>query len=191
MRLSVTTPRGALVEADVDEVTAPGALGEFGVLPGHVPFLSALQPGVFSFRNKDQTRVLAVSEGVLEVARTEGGGDKVLVLVSEALHAEEVDRDDAEKEVAAADAELARWNTRPRRRAQGPPHPPRLGRRPHRRLRAPRALAGPRAREPPGYFCNPLPGRSVCGIGDRGGAAPPHPPPQTAAASPQGERQTG
>ena len=42
MRLSVTTPQGALVEADVDEVTAPGALGEFGVLPGHVPFLSAL-----------------------------------------------------------------------------------------------------------------------------------------------------
>jgi F-type H+-transporting ATPase subunit epsilon len=110
VRLSVTTPRGSLVEAEVDEVTAPGALGEFGVLPGHVPFLSALQPGVFSFRTKDQTRVLAVSEGVLEVARVEGGGDKVLVLVSDALHAEEVERDAAEKEVADADAELNRWN---------------------------------------------------------------------------------
>ena len=71
MRLSVTTPQGALVEADVDEVTAPGALGEFGVLPGHVPFLSALQPGVFVFRNKDGSRILAVSEGVLEVARAD------------------------------------------------------------------------------------------------------------------------
>ena len=110
MRLSLTTPRGSLVEAEVDEVTAPGAMGEFGVLPGHVPFLSALQPGVFSFRTKDQTRVLAVSEGVLEVARTEGGGDKVLVLVSDAQHAEEVDRDTADKDVAAADTELNRWN---------------------------------------------------------------------------------
>ena len=45
MQLSVTTPRGALVDTEVDEVTAPGALGEFGVLPGHVPFLSALKPG--------------------------------------------------------------------------------------------------------------------------------------------------
>jgi F-type H+-transporting ATPase subunit epsilon len=109
MRLSVTTPQGALVETDVDEVTAPGALGEFGVLPGHVPFLSALQPGVFVFRHKEESRVFAVSEGVLEVARAEGG-DKVIVLVSQALQAEEVDREAAEKEVARADAELAQWN---------------------------------------------------------------------------------
>ena len=109
MRLSVTTPQGALVETDVDEVTAPGALGEFGVLPGHVPFLSALQPGVFVFRSKDQSSILAVSEGVLEVARAEGG-DKVIVLVSQALQAEEIDREAAEKEVARADAELAQWS---------------------------------------------------------------------------------
>jgi F-type H+-transporting ATPase subunit epsilon len=109
MRLSVTTPQGALVETDVDEVTAPGALGEFGVLPGHVPFLSALQPGVFVFRSKDESRVLAVSEGVLQVARADGG-DKVIVLVSEALSAEEVDREAAEKEYSRADAELAHWS---------------------------------------------------------------------------------
>jgi F-type H+-transporting ATPase subunit epsilon len=109
MRLSVTTPRGSLVETDVEEVTAPGALGEFGVLPGHVPFLSALQPGVFVFRSKGESRVLAVSEGVLEVARS-NEGDKVIVLVSEAMHAEEVDRINAEKEVASADSELAHWN---------------------------------------------------------------------------------
>lgn len=108
MRLSVTTPRGSLVETDVDEVSAPGALGEFGILPGHVPFLSALKPGVFVYRNKDHSRILAVSEGVLEVARTDGG-EKVIVLVSEAASAEEIDRAAAEKEVNAADSELAQW----------------------------------------------------------------------------------
>jgi F-type H+-transporting ATPase subunit epsilon len=111
MRLSVTTPRGALVEADVDEVTAPGALGEFGVLPGHVPFLSALKPGVFVYRNKHEAHILAVSDGVLEVVRQPGeAGDKVLVLVSDAVHAQEVDRDAAAKEVATADAELGKWH---------------------------------------------------------------------------------
>jgi F-type H+-transporting ATPase subunit epsilon len=110
MRLSVTTPRGSLVEADVDEVTAPGALGEFGVLPGHVPFLSALKPGVFVYRSKSDARILAVSDGVLEVVRTPDGGDKVLVLVSDATNAADVDRDTAAKEVATADAELARWD---------------------------------------------------------------------------------
>jgi F-type H+-transporting ATPase subunit epsilon len=109
MRLSVTTPRGSLVEADVDEVTAPGALGEFGVLPGHVPFLSALKPGVFVYRNKTESHILAVSDGVLEVVRS-NGGDKVLVLVSDAANAAEVDRDAAAKEVAVADADLAKWD---------------------------------------------------------------------------------
>ena len=54
MRLSVTTPRGALVDTDVDEVTAPGELGEFGVLPGHVPLMSALKPGVLWYKGKDR-----------------------------------------------------------------------------------------------------------------------------------------
>jgi F-type H+-transporting ATPase subunit epsilon len=109
MRLSVTTPRGSLVDTDVDELSAPGALGEFGVLPGHVPFLSALRPGVFIYRQKHDAHVLAVGDGILEVVRAEGG-DKVLVLVSDARSAEEIDREAAAKEVAAADAELNRWN---------------------------------------------------------------------------------
>jgi F-type H+-transporting ATPase subunit epsilon len=110
MRLSLTTPRGSLVETDIDEVSAPGALGEFGILPGHVPFISALKPGVLIFRHQSQARVLAVSDGILEVARTEGGGDKVLVLVSDAAPAEEIDREAAAKEVAAADHELNHWS---------------------------------------------------------------------------------
>jgi len=110
MRLSLTTPRGALVDAEVDEVTAPGALGEFGVLPGHVPFLSVLKPGVFVYRTKEGARFLAVGGGVLEVARIAGDkGDKVLVLVDQATHAREVDRDAAAKELAALDQEIAHW----------------------------------------------------------------------------------
>ena len=109
MRLSVTTPRGSLVETDVDEVTAPGALGEFGILPMHVPFLSALKSGVFVLRVKTDSRILAVGEGVLEVVRTPEGNEKIIVLVSEASSAEEIDRDAASKELAAADHELAHW----------------------------------------------------------------------------------
>jgi F-type H+-transporting ATPase subunit epsilon len=109
VRLSVTTPRGSLVDTEVDELSAPGVLGEFGVLPGHVPFLSALKPGVFVYRQKSDSHVLAVSDGILEVVRADGG-DKVLVLVSDAKGAEEIDRADATQQVAAADAELAKWS---------------------------------------------------------------------------------
>jgi F-type H+-transporting ATPase subunit epsilon len=110
MRLSLTTPRGALVDAEVDEVTAPGALGEFGVLPGHIPFLSVLRSGVFVYRTKEGPRYLAVGDGVLEVARVAGEkGDKVLVLVDQATHAREVDREAAARELAAIDQEIANW----------------------------------------------------------------------------------
>lgn len=108
MHLSLTTPSGSLINAEVDEVTAPGALGEFGVLPGHVAFLSVLKPGVFVYRTKDGPRYFAVGQGVLEVARS-GSDDKVLVLVQQALAARDVDREAAAKELAALDAELAAW----------------------------------------------------------------------------------
>jgi len=115
MRLSVTTPRGALVDTDVEEVTAPGELGEFGVLPGHVPLMSALKPGVLWYKAKDHTGVIAVGQGYLQVAPLPQaddhghGRDRVLVLVDQALTAGDVDRAAADRELSAADRDLAAW----------------------------------------------------------------------------------
>ena len=116
MRLLVTTPRGALVDTDIDEVTASGELGEFGVLPGHVPLMSSLKPGVLWYKAKDHTGVLALGQGFLQVAPLpqaddhKGGRDRVLVLVDQALTARDVDTARAEKDLAAADKELAAWH---------------------------------------------------------------------------------
>jgi len=116
MKLSVTTPRGAIVDTDVDEVTAPGELGEFGVLPGHVPLMSALKPGVIWYKAKERTGLIVVGEGFLQVApvpqaddRTHHGVDRVLVLVDQAQRANDVDRAAAERDLAAADKELTHW----------------------------------------------------------------------------------
>jgi F-type H+-transporting ATPase subunit epsilon len=115
VKLSLTTPRGALVDLDVEEVTAPGALGELGVLPGHEPLMTALRPGVLVYRAKDHSGVVAVGPGFLQVAApTQGGGadtarDRVLVLVDQALPAGDIDRAEAERDLAAADKELAAW----------------------------------------------------------------------------------
>jgi F-type H+-transporting ATPase subunit epsilon len=118
MRLLVTTPRGALVDTDVEEVTASGELGEFGVLPGHVPLMSALKPGVLWYRAKDHQGILALGQGFLQVAPLpqaddHHGGisrDRVLVLVDQALIARDVDTARAEKDLAAADKDLAAWH---------------------------------------------------------------------------------
>jgi F-type H+-transporting ATPase subunit epsilon len=111
MKLSLTTPRGAVVDTDVDEVTAPGELGEFGVLPGHVALMSALRPGVLSYKAKDHTGLVAVGQGYLQVAPLpgEGGRDRVLVLVDQAQVAADVDRAAAERDLQAVDREIAGW----------------------------------------------------------------------------------
>ena len=113
MKLSLTTPKGALVDTDVEEVTAPGEIGELGVLPGHVPIMTALRPGVLSYKSKEHDGVVAVGQGFLQVApqaRTDDTNrDRVLVLVDQALAAADVDRDAAARDLAEADKSLASW----------------------------------------------------------------------------------
>jgi F-type H+-transporting ATPase subunit epsilon len=113
MKLSLTTPKGALVDTDVEEVTAPGAIGELGVLPGHVPLMTSLRPGVLSYKSKEHDGVLAVGQGFLQVApqarADDTARDRVLVLVDQALAAADVDRDAASRDLAEADKALAAW----------------------------------------------------------------------------------
>lgn len=120
MRLSITTPRGSVVEADIDELTAPGVLGELGVLPGHVPFMTALKPGVLTYKGRDRAGVLAVGQGFLQVAPAAGATaeaapkrDRVLVLVDQAVGATSIDRAAAERDLAKVEAELASWKDTP------------------------------------------------------------------------------
>lgn len=112
MRLSITTPRGAVVDTDVDELTAPGQLGEFGVLPNHVPLMSALKPGVLTYWTQSRAATLAVGEGFLQVAPVVAGNtntDRVLVLVDRAANASSIDRAAAASELAKLEREIAAW----------------------------------------------------------------------------------
>src|SRR3990172_8898649 len=67
IRLRVVTPSRLMLDEEVDEVTAPGELGEFGVLPNHISFLSTLVPGEMSYKQGANKRLLAVSGGYAEV----------------------------------------------------------------------------------------------------------------------------
>ena len=110
MHLTVTTPRGYLVQAEVDEIAAPGVLGEFGILPGHIPFMSVLRPGVLGYRGKEGMKYLAVGDGLLQVARV-SDGDKIEVLVNRGEHGRDIDREAIQQELSVADAELAKTKT--------------------------------------------------------------------------------
>lgn len=105
LRVSVVTPRGPVTEQDTDGVTAPGRLGELEVLPGHVPLLTQLHPGVLILGDKRARSVYAVSTGFLEV---EPDG-LVQILVEQAVAAADVDLDAARAQVAELAPQLKEW----------------------------------------------------------------------------------
>lgn len=108
MHLQVTTPRGYLIQTEVDEVAAPGVMGEFDILPGHIPFMSVLKPGVLFFRGKDgEKKFLAIGDGILQIARSKGD-DTILVLVDRGEKGGEIDREAVQQELAALDTEIAK-----------------------------------------------------------------------------------
>ena len=90
VRFELATPNRLVVSEDVEEVVAPGLQGYFGVLPGHVPFLTSLQSGEVAYRIGRSEQYLAVSGGFAEVQ-----GDRVTILAERAERPEEIDRERA------------------------------------------------------------------------------------------------
>ena len=64
MQLQLITPEKILFSAEIVQVQIPGTLGEFGVLPGHAPFVSTIKPGVIGVDAADGSkRKIAVAGG--------------------------------------------------------------------------------------------------------------------------------
>jgi F-type H+-transporting ATPase subunit epsilon len=103
MQLEVVTPKGSSTTVEADEVTAPGVRGEFGVLPGHTPFVSALRPGVVRWKQKGgKSGVIAVGAGYAEVS----GKDRVVILAQDAQTADAIDAAAAQKDLDDATSAL-------------------------------------------------------------------------------------
>ena len=64
--VNLVTPKGVVAHTDTDSLQAPGELGEFELLPGHVPMLTALMPGVLTIGTKTPARY-AISSGYLRI----------------------------------------------------------------------------------------------------------------------------
>jgi len=65
--LEIVTPERKVLSETVDIVMAPGELGEFGVLPGHIPFLCKLKVGELRYRVGATYRHIAIMGGYAEV----------------------------------------------------------------------------------------------------------------------------
>lgn len=97
----IVTPYGKVMEDKVDEVVAPGKLGEFGVLPGHAPYISMLDIGVLTFRNGTSVKKIFINSGYADV-----NFERVTILSNSAELAENIDVERAKKAQHRAEGRL-------------------------------------------------------------------------------------
>ena len=107
----LVSPEKLLLSEEVEMVVVPGAEGDFGVLIGHAPLISALRPGVIdTYTGTKVKKRIFVAGGFAEVT-----GERCTVLAEEAMPVEDLDPSEAETRIASAhealgdaDNELAR-----------------------------------------------------------------------------------
>ena len=101
MQLDIVTPSRSVLSRQVEEIIAPGLLGEFGVLIGHTPFLTVLKPGRIMARAEDRDILVSVDAGSVEVT-----GNRVIVLAENAELAEDIDLKEVRAEIEMLEDKL-------------------------------------------------------------------------------------
>ncbi|MFH0844990.1 MAG: F0F1 ATP synthase subunit epsilon [Pseudomonadota bacterium] len=106
--LEVVTPEKVLVSQEVDMVVAPGTEGEFGVLPGHIHFLSGIVPGELRYDTGTTKERMVVTTGFAEISN-----NKVSILVDAAERDKEIDIERARKAMERAKERLSKGRNTP------------------------------------------------------------------------------
>jgi F-type H+-transporting ATPase subunit epsilon len=104
--VELITPEGIAFSGDAERLVVPGAAGELGILANHAPLISLLEPGETRLTDAEGTlRRYATDDGFLQVRK-----NHALVLVGEAVAAEDIDASDAGRRLDEARAALERAN---------------------------------------------------------------------------------
>ncbi len=101
LKLAIVTPEADVLQIECDEVVVPGVNGELGILPGHVPLITGLRPGVLMIVKGGKKTFYAVSYGFAEVE-----SDVVTVLTDSSEEASSIDAARAKKALNEAETKL-------------------------------------------------------------------------------------
>jgi F-type H+-transporting ATPase subunit epsilon len=101
LTLEVATPLGLPLTVETDSVQVPSVAGEFGVLPGHLPLLAALKPGILTWKQGGQPQRAAVGGGFVEATAT-----RVLLITEFFVKQGEVDLEAAQRDLQTAQQRL-------------------------------------------------------------------------------------
>ena len=93
----LVSPEKLVFSGEVDQVDIPGTEGDFGVLAGHAPTVSALRPGIMTVYVNGQAQRMVVLGGFAEVS----ADGKLTVLADLADAVEDFDRDVLAERISA------------------------------------------------------------------------------------------
>ncbi len=99
--LRVVTPVRLVLEEQVDELTAPGPLGQLGILPDHAALMTTLDIGQLGYKKSGANSVITLTGGYAEVL-----DNVVTVLANAAEFPAEIDTARAENARARAERTL-------------------------------------------------------------------------------------
>ncbi len=99
--LRVVTPVRLVLEEQVDELTAPGPLGQLGILPDHAALMTTLDIGQLGYKKSGSNSVITLTGGYAEVL-----DNVVTVLANAAEFPAEIDAARAETARARAERTL-------------------------------------------------------------------------------------
>ncbi|MFH1233659.1 MAG: ATP synthase F1 subunit epsilon [Patescibacteria group bacterium] len=93
INFEIVTPERVVLREEITQITVPTRVGEITVLPGHIPLVSNLMPGVIHIKKRDnKDEIISISGGFLEVLK-----NKVVILADTAERASEIDMTRAEE----------------------------------------------------------------------------------------------
>ena len=101
LTLEVATPLGMALSVQTDSVQMPSVVGEVGVLPGHVPLLAALRPGILTYREGGQMQRAAVGGGYAEATP-----DSVRLITEYFMRKDQIDVAAAQRDLQASEGRL-------------------------------------------------------------------------------------
>ena len=99
--LQIISPTRVFFDEAVDMVEMKTTEGEIGVLAGHIPLTTILEPGVLRIKNDGNVREAALHDGFVQIQK-----DKVTVLAESCEWPDEIDANRAEKAKERAERRL-------------------------------------------------------------------------------------
>lgn len=98
LTINIITQEKHLLTTKADQVTAPAAMGEVTILPGHIPLFTRLTDGIVTYQSGAKTEDLAILGGFMDVAPN----DEITIMADAAIRAHDINEAKAKQAVERA-----------------------------------------------------------------------------------------